>query len=125
MPPCISTGRIEPCLFCYFLCRGQVVDLENTEIKPDYYQAYITRGIWYELQGQYNETIKNFTKAIELNPNNAEVYFEHALCYERLGLYDKAIMDLNKAVEIDSNNTLVNYARERVIALVKSKMENR
>ena len=48
-------------------------------------------------EGNYVESIKAFTSAIDENVEFGKAYFERAACYYKLGLYIKAKNDLQAA----------------------------
>lgn len=57
-----------------------------------------------EFDGQdYDNAIKDLTKAISLNPNNHEAYNLRAICWLAKSEYEKSIDDSNKAIEIIPN----------------------
>lgn len=50
---------------------------------------------------QYDLTIADETKAIELNPQSDSAYFNRGLAYYKKGQHDRAIADFNKAIELN------------------------
>jgi tetratricopeptide (TPR) repeat protein len=62
--------------------------------------AYYWRGKNHYDQGEYNQAIINFTRAIERNNNIAVYYFERGKIYHYQGKYGLAISDYTKAIEI-------------------------
>ena len=48
----------------------------------------------------YNQTILDYTKTIELNPRYGKAYYNRGNAYEHKGEYDLAISDFTKALEI-------------------------
>ena len=54
-------------------------------------------------KGQFDKSISDSTKAIEINPKFAEAHSNRGNAYWGMGQYDKAISDYNKALEINPN----------------------
>ena len=51
------------------------------EIQPEYYEAYVNRGIVYLEQKQdAHAAIADFTKAIEIDPAQVQAYFNPCEC---------------------------------------------
>jgi len=63
-------------------------------------QVYYDRGVAYLQQGLYDQSIADFTKAIELNPHVMYTYIYRGIAYGKKGLYDQAIADYTKAIEL-------------------------
>ena len=49
-------------------------------------------------QGNYNEAISLFTKAIQLNPKSFKAYFNRAFSFDKIGLYKQAISDYTSTI---------------------------
>ncbi|NIS62911.1 MAG: tetratricopeptide repeat protein [Proteobacteria bacterium] len=62
---------------------------------------HLFKGIVYSNKGQWDESIAESNKAIEINPGYAFAYNERGVAYCDKGQYDKAISDYNKAIEIN------------------------
>ena len=58
-------------------------------------------GFLYLNQGNYNEALKSYNKAIELNPYNPLSYVNRGAAYFTKGQNDIAITDFSKAIEVD------------------------
>jgi tetratricopeptide (TPR) repeat protein len=70
-------------------------------------------------EGEYNEAILCFDKAIAIEPKFAEAYCNRGTAYYEKGEYDRAILDFNKAVEINPefadayyNRAITHYHRQ-------------
>ena len=63
--------------------------------------AYNNRGNAYFIEGQYDQAISDYNKALEINPRNANAYSNRGNVYYHKGQYDQAISDYNKALEIN------------------------
>jgi tetratricopeptide (TPR) repeat protein len=64
-------------------------------------EAYLNRGLAYDLKGQPEEAISDFNKALEIKPGYAEAYSGRGAAYVQMFQPDQAISDLNKALEIN------------------------
>lgn len=66
-------------------------------LDPSYTQAVFSRGIiyWRELRN-YDRSIKDLTRVLELAPHWAEAYFNRAIAYRMRGDLDNAIADLER-----------------------------
>ena len=64
-------------------------------------KAYVNRGVAYAREGQYDQAISDFNKALEINPRDANAYNNRGVAYARKDQYDQAISDFNKALEIN------------------------
>ena len=63
--------------------------------------AYYNRGLAYWKKGDFDRTIVDFTKAIELNPNFAEAYYNRGVWLTgKKGDSERAIEDFTKAIEL-------------------------
>jgi tetratricopeptide (TPR) repeat protein len=69
-------------------------------LKPDYADAYCSRGFAYNDLGQYQSAIKDFNKAIRLQPDDAIVYCNRGKAYAKLGHNQLAIKDFNEAIRL-------------------------
>ena len=58
-----------------------------------------------------DNSIADYSKAVELAPDSADVYYNRGDAYDELGEYGKAIADYNKAIELNPNNSLAYYNR--------------
>lgn len=69
---------------------------EAIKLKPDYYLAWVYRGMaYYELK-EYNKAIENYDKAIEIKENDNSAYDARGHAYSAIGEHDKAIKDFAK-----------------------------
>ena len=65
-----------------------------------------SQGVTYNNEGDYDNAIIAFTKAIELDPNFALAYGNRSWVYIKLGQYEQAIADCTKAIELNPNLAL-------------------
>ena len=63
--------------------------------------ALFNQGLALLEDGQYDQAIVYFNKAIEINPRYAEAYNSRGYVFRKRGQYEKAISDCNKAIEIN------------------------
>jgi Flp pilus assembly protein TadD len=70
---------------------------------PDCWLADNNLGVALAAEGQFDEAIENFRKAIQINPNNPEAQnnLGHALAAK--GRFDEAIENFRQAIQIDPN----------------------
>jgi tetratricopeptide (TPR) repeat protein len=62
--------------------------------------AYQNRAVAYELIGDIDRAIADYTKTIELAPENAAAYDKRGRAYARKGDYTRAIADATKSSEL-------------------------
>ena len=70
---------------------------------PNDAKAYNDRGFMEYKQGNSNQALADFNKAIELNPNYAEAYGARASIYVDQNNLSDALSDINKSIELNSN----------------------
>ncbi len=63
-------------------------------------RAYMSRGVAYARNGQYDKAISDSTKALEINPRFANAYIGRGGAYLKTGQYDKAWEDVHKAQDL-------------------------
>jgi len=71
------------------------------------YDFYTSRGFWYFHKAKYEESIVDFSKAIEINPfetPDSELFSLRAKAYRKLGKIELAIADEKKAKEIEDKD---------------------
>jgi tetratricopeptide (TPR) repeat protein len=80
---------------------GAIADYSKAiELKPDYSQAYNSRGISKAAQGDMDGAMSDYNRAIELNFNNAKAYSNRSLARTTKGDLSGALADCNKAIEL-------------------------
>lgn len=75
-------------------------------MRPDFKQAYISRG---ELLLKMNKPLKAkeaYLKALELDRNNADLWYNLAIVYIELKEPDEALKNFNRALELNSRHKL-------------------
>ena len=78
---------------------------------PKKARPYNNRGNAYIKQGNIQQAISDFNKAIEIYPNYAEAYYNRGTIYDKQGNSTQAISDLSRAIEINSNYVKAYYNR--------------
>ncbi len=73
-------------------------------IAPKLYDKYLDTGIKYLMDGQYEEAILAFDKAIKIEPKTTEARVYQAKAYIGNEEFDKAVNVLEEAQNIDMNN---------------------
>jgi tetratricopeptide (TPR) repeat protein len=63
-------------------------------------ESYIEAGMAKYEKGDYQGSIEQFTRAIEINPQVAELYLFRGISYQEIGDQDKALADASKAISI-------------------------
>jgi tetratricopeptide (TPR) repeat protein len=93
MPGRLETGQPTVC-----------ADREHTEtisLTPCFRSFYSMRGLAYRKTSQYDKSIADFTRAIEMDPTNAWSYYNRGSAYFNKADYPRAVEDFNKAAELD------------------------
>ena len=73
-------------------------------IAPKLYDKYLNTGIKYLMDGQYEEAILAFDKAIKIEPKTTEARVYQAKAYVGNEEFDKAVEVLEEAQNIDKTN---------------------
>jgi tetratricopeptide (TPR) repeat protein len=97
-----------------------VGDVINQKIKSKA-AIHHFKGIAYDINGQWDEAIVEYNKAIEINPGYAQSYFARGGHYVQIGQYDNAISDFTKVIEINPKYAIA-YTN-RGVACVASKRQ--
>jgi tetratricopeptide (TPR) repeat protein len=86
------------------------------------------RGVEYYQNGNNEEAIREFNRALALNPNHDEALFYRGAAYYRSGNLDQAIEDWNRVKTLNPlvavDNYLANAYRERGILREQSSIDN-
>ena len=68
--------------------------------------AYYNRGNVYGEQGNFDQAIADYDRAIELDPSLGTAYNNRGKFYSDQGNFDQAIADYDRAIELDPNHTM-------------------
>ncbi len=74
-------------------------------LKPDYVEAYSSRGVSKGELSQYEIAILDLDKAIILDPDDAEAYYNLGIVYFKCGSYYSACGDFDKAIRLKPGHT--------------------
>ncbi len=72
---------------------------------------YVTRGLAYYEQGQYEQAIADYDRAIDLNPDDARPYNNRGNAYSKQGQYEQAIADYDRAIDLNPDDAPAYYNR--------------
>ena len=92
-------------------------------MKPDYAEAYCNRGIAYHREGELENAINDYNKAIQLKPDLAEAYCNRGNANSNKGDFDSTINDYTKAIDLNSDDAEV-YNDRGVAYMAKGDFEN-
>ena len=70
---------------------------------PSSYVNHNNLGDVYARRGDFEKSLKEFTRAIEMNPKYADAYNNRANIYGRTGRIQEAITNYNRALELNPN----------------------
>ncbi len=73
--------------------------------------SHHSRGYLYRKDGDFENAIIEYTKAIELNPMNFKAWFNRGFAYDKLGQCNRAVSDYGYALAIDPKNAFAYYNR--------------
>jgi tetratricopeptide (TPR) repeat protein len=62
--------------------------------------AYNQRGSAYDLMGQQQKALEDFSRAVEINPQYCDAYYNRSCVYFELDRFDQAIADCDRAVAV-------------------------
>ncbi len=81
--------------------------LDNAiNLKPDFAEAFINRGLAYYELGQYKRAIEDYDQAIRWKPERAASYNNRGIAYAKTGDYKRAIEDYDQAILLKPNYSL-------------------
>lgn len=101
------TGLFALLLVSLFVCPS--AQAQKKAKVPDKAFERLQQGLTYVNQKQYENALKEFTRAIEIHPQYATAYANRGLVYMQQKKYNKALDDLNKAVKLDPDNKMIHY----------------
>jgi tetratricopeptide (TPR) repeat protein len=61
-------------------------------------------GVYLVTKGEYDISISNFSKAIQLDPQFELAYMSRGVAYGKVGKVDEALVDFDKAVKLNPKN---------------------
>ncbi|KFK29620.1 hypothetical protein AALP_AA7G157600 [Arabis alpina] len=114
-------GLYEEALSKYVLALELVKDFsESIELRSI---CHLNRGVCFLKLGNYEETIKECTKALELNPTYSKALVRRAEAHEKLEHFEEAVTDLKKILELDPSNDQARKGIRRLEPLAAEKRE--
>ena len=84
------------------------------EIKKDYVDAYVSRGIALYESKKYEMALEDFRQASELKPDFPRIYVLMGSMNRILGRYEEALGHLNKAIELSPQYSQAFFTRAQV-----------
>ena len=75
---------------------------------------HLKQGEAHTDQGQWDEAIAEYSKAIELAPEVAKGYYSRGIAYDNKTQWDLAIADFNKAIELLDDAGLIKVAKQKI-----------
>jgi lipoprotein NlpI len=87
-------------------------------LKPDYAEAYNTRGIAHDNLAQFERALKDYDEAIRLNPRYTEAYYNRANANSDAGHYEESLKDYGEAIRL--NPAYAEAYHNRALAYIAS-----
>ncbi len=87
------------------------------ELRPDFADAYLNRGVIYSLSGRHEQAIADANKAVALAPQSAPSYGVRGSIYEAAGRYNLAFADYNTALGLEPTFYQLFYKRGQLYQL--------
>lgn len=92
----------------YFLLNdiSNAIKLESEYLNLDttYFEVYANRGYYHYLNKDFNASLRDLNKAIELFNKDHVSYANRAITYISLGNYEKALLDFDNSLQISPNS---------------------
>lgn len=76
---------------------------KTLQTNPDFYEAWLGRGIAFSRLQQYETAIGCYNKALQINSDHPEPWYEKARCYAIKKDIDLVIDNLQRAININPN----------------------
>lgn len=100
--------------------RDITINIENGE--GDDLWALDKRAEYYFKAGEYDLSIEDYTKVIDLAPLSAYGYYRRGWCYELKKDYDRALENYNAGVDVDDNYAYIYLMRGSLYLLRNEKL---
>lgn len=84
------------------------------KLKPDYHEAYNSRGSLYQAMGKHDEALKDYNWAIWLKPDYFMSYNNRGSLYDDMKQHQKALEDYNMAIQRNPNYHMAYNNRPRL-----------
>jgi serine/threonine-protein kinase len=106
--PLTHAGLSEAQWFKYFITKDQVwLDRANQSLRlaemrnPDAAPVHRIAGLLKENDGQYEEAVAEYQRAIEIEPTNSDAHRRLGQAYKANGQLDQAFTEFGRAVDLD------------------------
>ena len=96
--------------------RRFTLDIEQGEDGDKDWVYYLNRGVAYYGLGDYDPSINNLTKSIEMKPDAIDAYQNRGMAYYAKGDFDSAITDFTEAINLNRYFTIAYYGHGLVHA---------
>ena len=83
-------------------------------LKPDYADAHNNLGNLLELQGNTDDAIAHYARAVALNPNHAEAHNNLGNIFRQRGEFDQALEHYDRAIRIAPANAEIHFHRAEI-----------
>jgi Tfp pilus assembly protein PilF len=95
---------------------------EAIELNPNYYEAWLTKAVIFQLTGHTEAAIMRLTELVKRRPNMIEARINLGLLYKQTKEYKNAEIEFRKAIEIYFYNFSAHYNLANLL-LEQNKME--
>ena len=72
------------------------------QLHPNLVEAYVGRGLAYQMSGKFAKAIQDYSDAIRLGSHDAHAFANRGVCEVKLHEDDLAFADFNRALEMES-----------------------
>ncbi len=84
--------------------------IKNIQV-PDAPEVFFKKGLENSQNGDYEQGIKDFSKAIALKNNYAEAYYNRGILFFEIKQPEKGFADFDKAIKIQPENGMFYFQR--------------
>jgi tetratricopeptide (TPR) repeat protein len=89
-------------VLCLFLFAGHAfAEVKAAEERAAYAKQWLEKGLQHYEKGEYDASIEDFTKAIDLTPDFAKAYINRGHALEKRGLKERARADYDKVAGME------------------------
>ncbi|MFQ5933127.1 MAG: tetratricopeptide repeat protein [Dehalococcoidia bacterium] len=107
--PLYVIGGITIAFLFAFACGAVLFAVSNPDVPEDptpipratSAEEYVTRGLDFADQGDFQNAILDFTEALRLAPEFYQAYYNRGITYNKLKQYQQAIDDFTRALELN------------------------
>ncbi|MCX5830006.1 MAG: tetratricopeptide repeat protein [Deltaproteobacteria bacterium] len=80
---------------------------EAIRLKPDFAEAYWSRGLYYYSQNHHQQAIRDYDESIRMKPNFAEAFTGRGFAYCLLDQPQRAIKDFDQAIRLKPDDPYI------------------